>query len=343
MKKGLTIMGIVFACFFLGNLAFADAEYNIEAVTSNHQLDKKKSYFDLRVKPGEEFDIELFINNTSKQDASFTVDANTATTNPALNINYSQKNPELDKSMRFVFSKMAKVDRRKVTIPPTSRKKVVIHLKIPNERFNGMVLGGIHVRRELNAAEKETSGYVNRFSYVKGVKLTQNDGLVEGDLKLLDVVGEEQHNRIKVKSLIQNPTSAAIGPLKWVCTMTNKQTGILVKEQEQDQAVIAPNTQFPYYLDFDPGKLKTGSYHLKIVATLQTGKEWVLERDFDVTLKDVEGSTDIPRTGFHMEAKTASKHTFLFAAMGAAFATFLFFIIIWKRRKKEEEEEENAE
>jgi hypothetical protein len=67
----------------------ADVGYDVQAVIPENQVDKTKSFFDLRMQPDQKQTISVRINNTSDQDSEYKVTINQAYTSDQGFIDYS--------------------------------------------------------------------------------------------------------------------------------------------------------------------------------------------------------------------------------------------------------------
>ncbi|WP_052008514.1 DUF916 domain-containing protein [Listeria aquatica] len=91
MKKlFLMLMGILVTLTFLPNTGFAaDMNYSVRAIIPDNQVDKTKTYFDLRMKPGQKQKLTLHFENNADEKVQIEVSPNTATTNRNGVIDYS--------------------------------------------------------------------------------------------------------------------------------------------------------------------------------------------------------------------------------------------------------------
>jgi hypothetical protein len=56
------------------------ADYSVKAVLPDNQLDREKSFYDLRMKPGQKETIQLQVNNYSDKEQTYNISVNTAQT-----------------------------------------------------------------------------------------------------------------------------------------------------------------------------------------------------------------------------------------------------------------------
>lgn len=77
---------------------------------------------------------------------TLTIAVNTAYTNNNGLIEYDRTDPELNVDLSYSIHELAKVQEPEVTLNPNETKLVTIHLTIPEQPFDGLLLGGIYVR-----------------------------------------------------------------------------------------------------------------------------------------------------------------------------------------------------
>jgi hypothetical protein len=88
----MRLAGVVLCTFPLLNPTVthaADVGYDVQAVIPENQVDKTKSFFDLRMQPDQKQTISVRINNTSDQDSEYKVTINQAYTSDQGFIDYS--------------------------------------------------------------------------------------------------------------------------------------------------------------------------------------------------------------------------------------------------------------
>ncbi|EOH63151.1 WxL protein peptidoglycan domain-containing protein [Enterococcus mundtii] len=84
MRKIILIICFMFAfCFPLVTEAETESEvgFHIKAIIPENQADKKLTYFDLQLEPGQKQTIKFLIENTSNEESTYQVAVNQAYTN----------------------------------------------------------------------------------------------------------------------------------------------------------------------------------------------------------------------------------------------------------------------
>ena len=67
-----------------------DVEFSVKTIIPDNQVDTKKSYFDLRMKPEQKQEIETILYNSSDEEITINISVHSATTNQNGLIVYEQ-------------------------------------------------------------------------------------------------------------------------------------------------------------------------------------------------------------------------------------------------------------
>ncbi|WP_207695736.1 hypothetical protein DOK67_0001559 [Enterococcus sp. DIV0212c] len=295
IKSMIVIMSIM-VMYVLGTEAVSAEEMNfsVEAQLPENQLDKNKTYFDLRVSPDTKEELKVEIKNNKDEEVTVQIQANTAITNDNGVIDYGEAKPKLDKSLETPFASIAKVDPE-VVLAPKEKKIVTIPVEIPKESFNGIILGGLYfTQKETGKEEKAEAGMQieNKFAYVVGVRLSENDEEVESNLNLLDVAAGQRNYRNVVVATLQNPMPRILGQMTvkaQVFAENDLKTAIFTTNQENLN--MAPNSNFGYGIKMANKAFKPGKYVMKMTVEAD-GKTWPFEKAFEITADEAKKFND---------------------------------------------------
>ena len=72
-----------------------DVEFSVKALIPDNQIDTKKSYFDLRMKPKQKQEIETILYNSSDEEMNIKISVYNATTNQNGLIVYEDQNAKI--------------------------------------------------------------------------------------------------------------------------------------------------------------------------------------------------------------------------------------------------------
>ena len=91
---------------------------------------------------------------------------------------------------------------------------------MPNESFDGVILGGLYFKEKENDKEKKSAKEVqieNKYAYAIGVVLRETDAQVKPDMKLNEVKPGQVNARNVVTANLQNIKASNVKEFKCRC------------------------------------------------------------------------------------------------------------------------------
>ena len=151
MKRRMTLLLSLFLLlgFYLPQSGYAqegDVEFSVKAIIPDNQIDTKKSYFDLRMKPKQKQEIETILYNSSDKEITINISVHNATTNQNGLIVYEQ-DAKIDPSLKIPLNTIVTVSDQKITIPAYRSKTITATIGMPDDEFDGTILGGLHFEK----------------------------------------------------------------------------------------------------------------------------------------------------------------------------------------------------
>lgn len=358
MKKIIFFISVI--ALFVGISSQASAsEFNF-AVTPNipdNQVDKTKTYFDLKLSQNTEQDLTMELRNDTENEVTIELSVNSATTNMNGVVEYGPNKIKQDQSLKYNLKDLVTI-QSEVKIPGKSKKSVPIHVKMPDEKISGVLAGGITLKEkkvEDNNTKSDTSSGMaikNEYSYVVALLMRQSTVAVKPDLLLQRVAAGQNNARNVIQANLQNPEPTYLNQLKVQAEITKKGSSKVLYHSEKSGMQMAPNSNFDYPIALNGEKLAGGNYHIKIVAyggksengSFTSGKDenglsikysykWTLEKDF--TIKD-----ELAKKLNKKDVSIKQDYTWLYFLVALFIALIIVFLVIWKRKKKQHDEKE---
>lgn len=147
--------------------------YSVGPMMSENQTDPALGYFDITWTPGVTDEIGITINNDSDEDKTFSIDVNKALTNANGALVFNDKSQN-DVGKKYNVTELVTFETKEVNVKAGERITTMGKVKFPKEDFNGVVMGGVHVR-EVKTEEKLHDGEVAmEYSYAFPVILRGN-------------------------------------------------------------------------------------------------------------------------------------------------------------------------
>ncbi|BDR59049.1 DUF916 and DUF3324 domain-containing protein [Xylocopilactobacillus apicola] len=260
-----------------------NSDFFVHPQLSEKQLRGVSDFFDVLMEPQETHTLQLNVYNNADQVKDFSIQLENTITNDFGVIEYLHNAKEYDKTLRYKFTDLAISDST-VTVPAKGSAPVSIKVKMPNEKLDGIILGGVRVSGKSSDQKKigKSSGITNVFSYVIPVKLRQNTKEVPNKLNFLSVkVGKQNYSNV-VKVRLQNPQPEILRDLTLTATIYDESGKKEVYPPQTNELKLAPNSNFDYAVSLGDGKIKAGKYFVKLNAKAkELDKEW--KKPFQIT------------------------------------------------------------
>jgi len=346
--KRLSVFGLVLLAGLLsgwGRLASQAANvtnnvgFSVAAKLPKNQLNKKNSFYDLKLKPGQTETLKATIYNSTNRDIRVRMAIHTAWTNSAGTIDYTNVPKSFDASLQTPMSKISQLQGAKtITVAADSKKLVTTKVKVPESVSDGVILGGWFFKRvdhKVTSAVKDANNIRSAYAYVIGMKYTV--GKVPAPNLVLGKVNAGTYNYHRgIIVNLRNPMAVIVPNLKMDTTVTTLSDGKVVKHLKQSDVQMAPNTVFHYPMLVGETKLQPGRYHLHMVVK-NSAHRWVFDRDFTVTKAAAKQANMAAGDRQNM-------NVWLLVALGAL-GMLLLVLLIWliiylvKRRRHADEAE----
>lgn len=284
-------IGLIFLSFLLTvQIGFAQEKSNetnsfyVQAVIPQNQVDLNTSYFDLKMLPEEEQELQVKLVNPEDAPISVSVSAINATTTEEGMIDYTLKGIK-DKSLKYPFESLVKVLETTISIQPYETKIARFHLKMPKEKYDGVVVGGLRFTKNLPESEVENKDVTiqQRFHYVVGVVLNETATSIvpEYEMDSVKVAQSKQGKRISVIHSIRNKNAAISKKMAVKTVIRKKGEKTPLIKLEKAALEMAPNSVMDFPIPIKR-QLQSGKYISKTQIS-QGSKQWEFENEFDLT------------------------------------------------------------
>lgn len=306
--------------------------FNIRMIKAENQINDS-SFFDLRVLPKQEQTIYVQVNNTSTEKGNYSININQAYTNKQGFIDYSDSKEAEKVAAPIKVNDILNYDK-KITLEPNTSKNVPIKIKMPEKKFDGEVLAGIQVSKDLEKSEKAQIS--NQYGYILGLRLTETDNAVQRKLELKKVKPSHEFGKPAVIASLKNPTMDAYGHLKYKIDIIDKSTkkSVLKKDYDSDMQ-IAPNSTYNLAIEMNEKELNAGNYTLNLTVTDAKENKWQFKKDFEITNIDIKDINDA--TISQDNQGTNYLWIIVILILILLIIAALIWIILLKKKKKEDE------
>lgn len=261
------------------------AGFTVEGVPNERQVDKNLSYFYLKEEPEQTDEIKVLLTNDSSEDKTLLVNVVDANTNPNGLVDYTgnlKNHATLETPLSSIVSEL----KQEVLVPKNSKVEISLALKMPSERFEGVIVGGVVVSEKLED-EKATDNlmFKNTYSYTIAIVLTNEDNTeikkrVSVELEKVKPILFD--GRKIVQADILNPNSYIFHEAKVSGSIYKKSNNKKIIESKKDGVSIAPHSVYPLMFDWEKRNLEPGTYIFR--GQVEAGDEkWDFEQEFNIT------------------------------------------------------------
>lgn len=284
----LTILGFSFL-FSTSSQAAGTSDIAISPVYPSNQI-SKNGIFDLKVEPGQTQTVSMKIANLSKEAKTLKITATTAYTSDGGVLAIDRDTIPKSETLKYKFQDLvAKDDRTKtVEIPANQILEVPFKLNIPQNKFDGLIVGGLLVQTDNTANPINNKGVSvkNKFAYAMSVVLKEQDQTAEPSLKLGTIKAGKVGSSIKVKTEFKNTAPAIVSDMSVDSVITKKDSNTIMGKTTQNGMSMAPNSQFSFANNWNKKNILPGNYHYKATVQTADGHHWLLEKDFKISIAD---------------------------------------------------------
>ena len=295
MLKKFKKIAVFFMVISIAAMLYISAEavsgFSVNLAFPDNQRQNGNSFFDLLVYPGMEQELTIEITNTSDMDATMLVEVITASTSMHGEIDYITQGGLMDETLKFSIEDIIELPDNPVIVPAGETTEVSFKLTVPEESFDGILLGGISIVREVTQEEREAAGaIVNQFGYVSAVRLAQSESAedITANFALGDITAELVHHRASIVAQIRNTEPKFIRGASATMEIFPQGSRTSLFKHEIGSLEMAPNSIFSYsFVDHDGYGIEAGDYTAILTLTYDD-ETWSWERNFTITPEQAE-------------------------------------------------------
>lgn len=281
--------------------------FSVEPVLPENQLDKAKTYFDIKLANSNDQTLEIKVTNHATVAITVETSLNRATTNINGIVEYDQGVGEKDSSLKVDIEELVVIDQPKLLLKPSETRILTLKIKVPTKKFTGVLAGGLLFKEYNNEEQSEPveGGLAIKNEYAYLVAL-----LLHGQLKQEEMPAELQltkagPSQVNVRNVIfgnlQNPQPKYLNKLIVSGKVTRKDKSEVLYERKNENIQMAPNSNFDFTVPLSGDKLQPGEYTIFIEAQAEKEK-WELKKDFTITAEKAkklnEEDVTIPVTNY---------------------------------------------
>lgn len=309
----------------------SEFNFSVHAVITENQIDKNQTYFDLMMEPSQQQTIEVKLGNDTEEEVTISVGVNSATTNINGVVEYGKNDIPLDETLLYDIADIISAEKE-VTIPANSKYILKLNVTMPDEKFDGVIAGGITFQEVTRETERNsdtaTISIENEYAYVVAVLLRGGTNKITPNLELNDIFPAQVNARNVINANIQNTEAMYMNQMGIEAKITRKGETETLYGSNSQNLQMAPNSNFDYPISLNGEKMEGGEYTLELTAT-SMGEVWTWTRDFTIDNAEADelNATDVSIT---------NNYSWLIyvAIILVALLTIILLIVLKKKRKE---------
>lgn len=286
---------VTMALGFLVGVQYTEAStlgFSVETVIPENQVDKSKTFFDLKGEVGSNQVLEVKLHNHTDREVKVESTIAPATTNLNGVVEYGPRDQKLDASLKYNLAELLtyknEKQKKEIVIPKNGETNVKFDLKYPGEPFEGVVAGGLSFKEIKSDKESETTGnglaIENEYAFVVAVILHGITDDIQSVLEMKDVFTGQVNARNVINANLQNPEPKYLNQLVVDAKVTKFGQDEVVYQQKMEGMQMAPNSNFDFPVHLEGKRLEAGKYTLTLKADSMEDT-WTFKKDFQVTAK----------------------------------------------------------
>ncbi|MHA6059355.1 DUF916 and DUF3324 domain-containing protein [Enterococcus mundtii] len=303
------------------------------------QVSKENNYFDLNLNPGNTEKLILELQNTNSEQIRVKITPHTAYTNVHGVVEYGKDAKDKDPTLTHVIEDL--IDPvEEIILEGNETKKIELVLHMPNEKFQGLLAGGLRIsevkdEKEVDNKSAEGVAIRNEFSYVIGVVVSNSRDSIKPELELIDVYPDQLNYRNVISASIQNIMPAFVNRLSVEATVQKSGESEILYEASEEQMQMAPNSNFSFPISLEGDRFQSGEYVLKLKAT-SGEEEWSWERTFTI---DADEARELNRADVTIDS-TLNLWMIGSIVLVILLLGVILYLLIQKQKKKAAEQDQ---
>lgn len=353
--KSMSVVALLLV-FLMPHIVMAtEFNFSVETVQPKSQVDKQKSYFDIKVTPNTSQELTIQLRNDTNKEVVINPQISSATTNLNGVVEYSPNGISRDSSLTYDLAKLVETEKE-IRIPEKGSYHLKLKVKAPKEAFDGIIAGGITLKENKKAkdnakkAPKKEGGLAieNEFSYVVAIILHSRNTEKAPNLNLTKSFPDQVNARNVIMNNLQNDQPVYLNHLKIKAIIRKKGSDKTLYEfSKEDSMQVAPNSNFNFPVPLNGEKLDPGKYEVDLVAfgeedpkgkyETTSSKEgnkqkyrykWQMASEFEITKETAKKLND-------RDVTIKRDHTLWYLVIGFALIIMALLLIIFFMKKKQ--------
>lgn len=269
LVKGLYSLLMFGSLFFPSNIVFSNTlnSFDVNIQPPEEQVEKQLRYYDLQLKPSQTITLPVALTNKNETELTLELSFHQATNNSNGTIVYT--NSELESAAAAVYNieDFVNISQKKVTLNAKETKNILVEIKMPDEKFEGVLAGGVYIKEV--GSDAFDGNIQNLFARELAILLRSNTQPVAPELKIGKAYSQHVNGRNAIGLHIENLSPTYTETVKFSYTIEKDSDPTAFHGEKEIR--LAPNALLDYTISLEGTTFEPGEY--KIKTTLVHGEQ----------------------------------------------------------------------
>jgi len=281
MKKIMVVSLLILVMWNPIKVQAASGNFSVEAIIPENQINPYVTFFDISLEPGATQTLEVLLVNHGDYEIIVLQEVNSARTNNNGVIDYNQSNVQRDPTLVHSFADIATFNDT-IILPARSSKTVEIEINLPDEPFEGVILGGLRYQEKIPENHVSNAQIENRFAFVLGLRISVGDvSELEPQLQLNDIFPSQRNYRNMLEVNLQNTEAMMVSELVVDARVYMVGDASPIRTAYNLQMRMAPNSNFNFPISWEYQPFVDGEYILEMTV-IADGRVWNFREYFTI-------------------------------------------------------------
>lgn len=269
-----------------------DADFEIQPILSDGQVNRSRNYFDLKFEPGSTHTISMRVQNFTTHKISVKTELQNAMTQEGGDMKYQAATAGLDESLKTPLTTLGSVNKkdRVINLGPEETTIVNATIKIPKDKFNGVIAGSWHFIENLKSGKGSGESISSDYAYDTGIIIRGSHYKVYPELKYSSATPIISGNRPAMGVKLRNSQPMLLNKVHFKAVVTKKGLFSEKRLYEKTQSSFAPNSSVMLPIAWNYDNMKPGKYEVAVKVTGENlwnklPMSWTFKKSFKVTKK----------------------------------------------------------
>ncbi|MBP1042456.1 DUF916 and DUF3324 domain-containing protein [Vagococcus sp. BWB3-3] len=289
LKRVIVTLSFIVSFFLMGlKVNAANLDFSVTPETPETQVDKSKTYFDIKVTPKVNQELIIEVENLTKKPLVLEPSISRASTNIDGIVEYAKLasyDYSADQTLSNDIEKMVTLNEKEIKLKGLEKKKIKLLITGPDQGFDGVLAGSIRIKKKSESDQgimPKNEGLKNDYAYLIALVLHGSDAELTSKLSLKGVRPEIIDKQKMLIATLVNEQPMFINKVAVGVEVFSKETGQLMYKSEIENGQMAPNSYFDYPIYIDDNLFEAGSYQVEMLVASDQGK-WEFKKDFTLT------------------------------------------------------------